>query len=94
LSRRHYVYFRVAAADVEAAVTAIVSMQAALRARHAALRAELLRRPAADDGLVTLMEVYGFAAGHDTAAIAAEAAAASARWCRGTRHVEAFDTLG
>lgn len=91
---RHYVYYRVGAADVDAAVAAVVAVQRALAAVHQGLSAECLRRPGAAADEVTLMEVYAFQAGHDRAAIEARAAAASARWRRGGRHVEAFEALG
>ncbi len=94
MSRRHYVYYRVGVADGAAAVAGVLAEQAALRAAHPGLATECLRRPDAADGLVTLMEVYAFAAGQDPAAIEQRAAAASARWCRGARHVEVFETLG
>ncbi len=96
---RHYVYYRVGEADLGAAVAAVGTVQRALRNAHPGLSAECLRRPGAKDGLVTLMEVYAFGPAHDPAAVEAEAAAASAPWRRGERHVEAFvppdaDTTG
>jgi hypothetical protein len=94
LSLRHYVYYRVAAADVAAAVAAVIAAQAVLRARHRGLWTECLRRSGEREGHVTLMEVYGFADGHDAASIEAEAAAASGRWRQGERHIEAFVVLG
>ncbi len=93
MSRRHYVYYRVAQADLAVAVAAVGAVQAALKARHAGLGAELLRRPGARDGAVTLMEVWIFDAGHDAQAIETEAAAASQRWCRDGRHLEVFEPL-
>ncbi len=91
MSLRHYVYYRVGSDDVGAVAAAVMAAQRALVAAHPGLAAECLRRPGAADGQVTLMEVYDFAPGHDTAAIEARAAAASARWCRGARHVEVFE---
>lgn len=93
MSRRHYVYYRVGVADFGAAVAAVQAMQAGLARDHPGLTAECLRRPGDSEGVVTLMEVYIFEAGHDAAAIERAAAAASARWCRGTRHVEIFEAL-
>ena len=94
MSLRHYVYYRVAADEVGAAVAAVAAAQRALVAAYPGLGAECLRRPGTVDGHVTLMEVYAFAPGHDAAAIEARASAASARWCRGSRHVEDFEPLG
>ncbi len=93
MSRRHYVYYRVAQADLAPAVAAVTALQSALRARLPGLGAELLRRPAAKDGQVTLMEVWTFGAGHDVQAVEAEAAAAMAPWCRDGRHLEVFEPL-
>lgn len=90
---RHYVYYRVAEADLAAAVAAVQAAQRRLRDANAGLHTECLRRPGAKDGLVTLMEIYAFATTHDTAAVEAQAAAASAPWRRGERHVEAFVPL-
>jgi Domain of unknown function (DUF4936) len=94
LRLRHYVYYRVGADDVDAAVAAVLAMQRGLVATRPGLAAECLRRLGADDAQVTLMEVYAFAPGHDHAAIESLAAAASARWRRGGRHVEVFEALG
>lgn len=93
MSLRHYVYYRVGADDVGAVRVAVLAAQRALVAAHPGLAAECLRRPGDTDGQVTLMEVYAFAPGHDLAAIEAGAAAASARWRRGARHVEVFEAI-
>lgn len=94
MTLRHYVYYRVDAADVDAAVAAVAAAQRALVGAHPGLAAECLRRAGAADGQVTLMEVYAFEPGHDRAGIEAHAAAAGARWRRGGRHVEVFEALG
>lgn len=96
--RRLYVYYRVAAADVDAAVTAMQSLHMALRAEQPALRCEVLRRPGADTaGLVTMMEVYAvdnigiddaYAAQIDT-----RAAVALLTCLVGGRHIEYFEPL-
>ncbi len=92
-ARRHYVYYRVDAADVAPAIEAALAVQAALRTAHPELQAELLRRPGVRDGQVTLMETYAFAPGHDAAEVETRADAATSRWRRGPRHVEVFEPL-
>jgi hypothetical protein len=82
---KFYVYYRVAARDAAAAIASVRALHAGLRGRG--LTAELLRRPGAAAGDVTLMEVYA-----DEAA-AAEGETASAAWRIGARHVEAFEPL-
>ncbi len=91
---RHYVYYRVDAGDADAAVAAAQAVQARLRAEHPGLQAELLKRPGLRDGQVTLMETYAFAPQQDAAAVESQAAAATAGWRRGPRHVEVFERLG
>ena len=82
------------AADLAACTAAVSTLQAALCARCNGLRAELLRRPGEDaNGLVTLMEVYQMPAAADAAALEAQAAAASAPWLQGARHVEVFEPV-
>lgn len=92
-ARRHYVYYRVDAADAVLAVEAARAMQAVLRASHPGLAAELLRRPEASEGQATLMEVYGLAPGTDAGAVEIAAAAATERWRRGPRHLEIFEPV-
>jgi hypothetical protein len=77
---RRYVYYRVREADLAAAT-------AALRALPGDV--ELLRRPEANDGFVTLMEVHR----GDDPALEARCAAAIAPWLQGVRHVEVFAPL-
>jgi len=90
---RHYVYYRVGAADVAAALAAARTVQQDLRERWPGLGAELLRRPGEAAGQVTLMEVYAFADPERLAAVEAAAAQATARWLQGDRHVEVFDPV-
>lgn len=90
---RHYVYYRVEAGDVGAALAAARAVQADLRTEHPSLAAELLRRPGERDGQVTVMETYAFAPQHDPAAVEARAAAATEAWRRGPRHLEVFELL-
>lgn len=92
-ARRHYVYYRVDAADAAAVTEAARAMQAALRAAHPGLEAELLRRPDVRDGQVTLMEIYAFGPGHDAAEVETKADAATEAWRRGPRHLEVFELL-
>lgn len=69
-------------------------LQHALRAEWPGLQAELLRRPQPDaNGCVTLMEIYALPPGGDGAAIEARAAACTAGWLQGSRHVERFEPL-
>ena len=97
--RRVYVYYRVAAPQAESAVATALALQSRLCARHGGLRAELMRRPQAAEGQVTLMETYARDAavdidGIDAALmrdIDAEASRAFAHLALGARHVEVFD---
>jgi hypothetical protein len=97
--RRVYVYYRVDAAQADAAIAAARRAQVLLRERHVGLRADLMRRPETTDGHVTLMEAYARDAavspdGIDAALlrdIEAEVAPATASWMVGARHVEVFD---
>ncbi len=88
--RRHYVYYRVAQAHLADAVVVVRALHAGLR--QAGVASELLRRPEAAKGQVTLMDVYTLA---DAAAREFEtrAAAALAPWLDGPRHVEIFEAL-
>lgn len=92
MAERLYVYYRVPEAALGAVLGRVRAMQAGLKARHAGLQAELLRRPALRDGDVTLMETYaglppaGFEAALDEAAAAAGLPQ--------PRHTERFIPLG
>ena len=96
--RELFVYYRVNAADADAARAAVLACQSRLRSRHPELSARLLRRPGEIDGRQTWMETYAVdssraPAGVDVelqAAIEAEAAAALPRWLDGPRHTEVF----
>ena len=91
--RRLYVYYRVPAASLPAAVDAAHRLQAALAARWPGLHTELLRRPELRDGEVTLMETY--AGLPDAAAFEADliAAAAAQPGLPPQRHIERFDPI-
>jgi hypothetical protein len=107
LTRELYIYWRVNPADVQSALAAVASMQAALRRRHSNLSARLLQRNNADKnhpGASTVMEIYTCAgAGGIDAAMQAEietSAAVLARYVRpepdgpGRRHTEVFEVCG
>ena len=89
---RLFVYYKVPATDLAAVCQAVRLMQLRLRARHAGLQAELLRRPDAPQGVVTLMETYAAPQGvdEDLQANIQLAADDLARWPIGARHVELF----
>lgn len=94
-SRRLYVYWRLARADLPAALRATRAMQQRLQAAHPGLRCALLERedPPAPDSDATLMEIYSSDAGIDAAlesAIEAAAGPALAPFRRGPRHAEVF----
>lgn len=91
-----YVYYRVAGADLPAAVAAVRRLQAGLQATHPGLQAALLRRPGLPGGQATLMETYNHPGGlPDTlqAAITQAAQQALAPWLQGERHNELFVPL-
>lgn len=95
MSRRLYIYYRVAAGDLAQAVAAIRALQAGLSLTVPGLRAELLRRPGAPDEQVTLMETYAAPFGIDEALqhrIEADFAALALP-LQGPRHTEVFEPL-
>ena len=67
MSRRLYVYYRVAETDLSVAVRAVRQCHAALMQADPQLHCELLRRPEVRDDQVTLMEIYTAANGIDSA---------------------------
>lgn len=91
MATRWYVYYKVAEPDASQCIAAARDMQAQLRARHAGLQAELLRRPSAgSDGCVTLMETYHGIEPDLMAEVEACVQAALKRWTVGARHHERF----
>jgi hypothetical protein len=88
--RRHYVYYRVAAADLATVTQAVLGWQRSLCERHAGLQVELLRRPELRDGEATLMEVCGPLDDALAEAIENEARALLPGL---QRHVETFDRI-
>jgi Domain of unknown function (DUF4936) len=97
--RQLFIYWRVASADVAAALRATPAVQAQLRLNHQTLRTGLYQHTEASAGEATLMETYALASqaacnGIDAAMqqrIEAASAEALQPWLRGVRHVEVFD---
>lgn len=89
-----YVYYKVQAAHAASLQEAVIAMQSVLSAVHG-VAAQLKRRPQAQDGVQTWMEVYPAVAGDAFFATleAAVAEAGLARWISGPRHVEMFEDL-
>lgn len=90
-----YTYWRADGADASAVRSAVIGLQASLRADWPDLETRLLMRPELDAaGRQTWMEIYRRPSpGLDMAAIEAieaRAAAATVRWTRGARHRELF----
>ena len=91
-----FVYYRVAAPDLDACVRTVRTLQAGLAQSHPGLCGALLQRPEADPatGQRTLMEIYESPGGIDAALqaqIAQAADALLAPWFIGPRHVEVFE---
>lgn len=86
---RLYIYYKVPEAALVAITDAVHRVQAALRAAHPGLQAELLRRPELPDGQVTLMETYAGALSPAVQAAIAEATSALPQ----PRHSERFVLL-
>ncbi len=94
MARRLYVYYRVAATALPAALQAVLAMQASLVQAHPGLCAELLRRPGLREGDVTLMEAYtGPASALADTLLLALAQAAARSGLPNARHAEWFDEL-
>ena len=97
--RELYVYYRVAQADVQAALQMVVAFQQRLREQHPGLRARVLRRSDARSDGVTLMETYAFddhlqaGIGPGLQSRIEQAAAALAPLLCSPRQTEAFDAL-
>ena len=89
MAARLYVYYKLPLAQLPATLAAARRVQAALRAAHPGLQAELLRRPDMRDGLVTVMEAYGGALDAGVEAAIAQATSALPQ----PRHSERFDLL-
>jgi len=87
-----YVYYKVQAADAAGLRQAVAAMQAQLAAAHG-VAPQLKRRPLAQDGVQTWMEVYPAVAGGAFLAALEAAAAALAPRIAGPRHIEVFEDL-
>lgn len=85
-----YVYFKAAEAQSEAVAARAMAMQAVLRQAHG-LQAGLQRRPQAQDGLHTWMEVYaGFPDNFEAMLQQAVKETGLASCIQGARHAEFF----
>jgi hypothetical protein len=92
--RELFIYWRLQAADVPAALAALAHWHDTLLADWPALHAQRYRRLDDSGGLVTCMETYALAGGLPAALesrIVAEGADVLTPWCRGPRHVEVFE---
>lgn len=88
-----YIYYQVRNEDAQALSARIRSMQDGLLAAHG-VAGQLKRRPEAQDGLQTWMEIYpATPAGFDAALAAAVREAALAELIAGDRHTEIFTDL-
>ena len=96
--RQLFIYWRVAAADLPAALRALRDWQATLKARQPALQCRRYQRSDGDADEATVMETYALASGAGDGIddglrrlIERDGDAVLQRWLRGARHVEAFD---
>jgi hypothetical protein len=97
--RQLFIYWRVAAADAQAAAEALRSWQRWLQHEHPALHARLFSRVPSTPGEVTLMETYAVESAVRADGIDAElqrcieddGQSIVQRWLRGVRQVEVFD---
>ena len=97
MSRELFIYWRVEAQHLQAAVEAVGRFQRELRARQPQLQARLFQRVDEDTALATLMETYAAPGGIDATlhqAIVVQGTQAAAPWCQGPRHVEVFEPAG
>jgi len=99
--RQLFIYWRVAAADLPAALGALRDWQSELIDRQPQLRCGLYQRTSTDDADATVMESYALESalphpGIDEALcryIDQAGQALLQRWLRGERHLEVFDAL-
>ena len=99
--RQLFIYWRVAAVDLQAALGALRVWQSDLIGRQPQLRCGLYQRRGTDDAEATVMESYALESalphpGIDEALcryIDQAGHALLRRWLRGARHVEVFDAL-
>jgi len=94
VARELFIYWKLPEPQGSAAIAAVRSMHAALRAARPGLVCALHRRADIRDGLSTLMETYARpgldVSADDEAAIAAAVARHLAHWGNAARHVETF----
>ncbi len=90
-----FIYWRCAAADADAARSALRTQQQQLRDTLPGLAARFYRRADDTAAEVTWMETYARADGGltpaDRDAVQSGASATLQRWCSGQRHVEVFE---
>jgi Domain of unknown function (DUF4936) len=94
--RELFIYYRTKVADEAVFQAAATALQHRLQTRFDGLRARLLRRPEAVDGMHTWMETYALPSPTGMTAdlqahIEAEARLSLSAWVVGGRHVEVFD---
>lgn len=88
--QRLYIYYKAAASEAASIQARVAVMQARLAREHG-LTASLQRRPQAQDGLHTWMEVYaGFPVDFEALLSQAVADAALSPCIQGGRHAELF----
>ena len=90
-----YIYYQVKDADADSSPlrSAVGAMQAMLARSHG-VACQLKRRPQAQDGLQTWMEIYaGAPAGFESVLSAAVVDAGLAAWIAGPRHSELFTDI-
>lgn len=86
-----YIYYRARPGDEATVLATLTALHDHLRTAHPGLETSLLRRSEPNDGLHTWMEIYRHPTSPvDEAAIEAAAAAVTAPWRVGDRHVEHF----
>lgn len=95
-----FIYWKVAAADLDAALQALRDGQAVLRQQHPELHCRIYRRHDAAAAEATVMESYAVTlpvAGIDATLqrhIVQAGGVVLQPWLRGARHVEVFDACG
>lgn len=96
MSTELFIYWRLAAVDVDDAARAMAAFQEALRLRYGGLQARVMRRIDDQGDKATLMETYALAGGVNEqlhTEIVVGGAQAAAAWSQGPRHVEVFEPL-
>jgi hypothetical protein len=99
--RQLFIYWRVASADLPAALTALREWQSDLVALHPELRCGLYRRSDGTQADATVMESYAIESAQPHPGVGEELLrhirhdgdVRLKAWLRGARHVEVFDAL-